>query len=297
VSKIAADDKRIKLLNGELLPKGWAGKPFACHQLAKKARGDWLLFVDADTVHAPKMLHSVIAQATDMKVSLLSGFPRQISNNIFQKIAIPLEYFIIMSWLPLWWLQRPGTHRPSLAIGQFMLFPADEYWRIGGHKAVKSRILEDVWLGIEIHKHGGKHMAVDLSKVVTANTYRDLGEMWEGFVKWMHSVAILSSAALLGLMIAGYFFYLAPFYWFIDRLFVVNAPFILRAIIMSQVAIILAMRWLVDNNFKESVISTILHPIGFTFLYLSAAYASARKMLGMGIHWKDRFYSKESRID
>ena len=180
VSKIATDDKRIQLINGEPLPKGWAGKPFACHQLANKARGDWLLFVDADTIHAPDMLRSVIAQAIEMKVSLLSGFPRQMAKNLSQKIAIPVLYFILMSWLPLWWLQRPGTHRPSLAIGQFLLFPTDEYWRIGGHKAVKSRILEDVWIGIETHRHGGRHVAVDLSTVVACNMYRDLGEMWEG---------------------------------------------------------------------------------------------------------------------
>ncbi|MFC1866314.1 glycosyltransferase [Chloroflexota bacterium] len=296
VKRLAAADDRIKLFNGEPLPKDWAGKPFACYQLAKKAKGSWLIFVDADTTHSPDMLRSVIAQAIELKVSLLSGFPRQLGNNLAQKIAIPMIYFILMSWLPLWWLQRSGKNRPSLAIGQFLLFPTDEYWRIGGHKAVKSKILEDVWIGVEINKNSGRHVAVDLSAVVACNMYRNLGEMWEGFLKWMYSVAVLSTAALLGLIIAGYIFFLAPFYWFINELFITDATLILRAIITSQVVIIIVMRWLVDNKFKEPAISTALHPIGFSFLFVSVVYAMVRKILGMGVRWKNRLYSRESTV-
>jgi len=297
VSKIAAEDDRIRYFRGEPLPEDWAGKPFACYQLAKQANGSWLLFVDADTIHAPNMLRSVIAQALELKTSLLSGFPRQLAINLPQKLAIPVLYFILISWVPFWWLHRSKEPKPSLAIGQFLLFTKEAYWQIGGHKAVRAKIIEDVWLGIEINKHGGRHIAVDLSPVVSCNMYRNVGEMWEGFIKWIYSVAALSTAALVGLIISGYIFFLAPFYWFWNELFIVDASLALRAVILSQVAILLAMRWLVDNNFKEPVISTILHPVGFLFLFISALYAGARKMLGTGIHWKNRFYSKESTVE
>lgn len=297
VSKIAAEDDRIRLFHGKPLPADWAGKPFACYQLAKKAKGSWLLFIDADTIHAPNMLRSVIAQAIEVKSSLLSGFPRQLAYGLPQKLAIPVLYFVLISWIPFWWLHSSKKPRPSLAIGQFLLFTKKAYWQIGGHKAVKARIIEDVWLGIEITKHGGRHIAVDLSSVIFCNMYRNVGEMWEGFIKWEYSVASLSSVALVGLVIAGYIFFLAPFYWFWNELFIVDATLALRAVIISQIAIILVMRWLVDNNFKEPVISTILHPVGFLFLFITAIYAGARKMLGTGIYWKERFYSKESTVE
>ena len=63
VEQIAATDDRIQLLRGKPLPKDWAGKPFACYQLAKKARGSWLLFIDADTIHEPHALRSTLALA------------------------------------------------------------------------------------------------------------------------------------------------------------------------------------------------------------------------------------------
>jgi chlorobactene glucosyltransferase len=297
VAGIAARDKRIRLVEGEPLPAGWAGKPFACHQLARQASGDWLLFIDADTIHTANMLRTTIALALEERPSLLSGFPRQLAASLPQKIAIPVLYFVILSWLPLWWLQSSRKPRPSLAIGQFLLFPKEEYRRIGGHEAVKSRILEDVWLGIEVKRHGGRHIAIDLSPVVSCHMYRNLGAMWEGFVKWIYSVATLSPLALVGLLVAGYIFFLAPFYWLWNELFVVTVPTGWGPIIIFQVVTILAMRWLVDNHFREPLISCLLHPLGFSFLFLACLYASSRRVIGAGVQWKTRLYGKESSVE
>jgi len=294
VERLAAEDKRVRLFTSESLPEGWAGKPFACYQLAKQAGGSWFLFVDADTIHAPHMLRSVLSVAIESsRPGMLSGFPRQLANSLPQKIAIPVLYFVIMGWLPIWWLHR--SHRPSLAIGQFLLFPREDYWKIGGHKAVKSRIIEDVWLGVEINRSGSRHIAIDLSPVVSCNMYRDVGAMWEGFIKWIYSVAALSRFALAMLIAAGYAFYLAPFYWLWRELFV--APTGWGAIIIFQVVMVFGMRWLVDSRFKEPVVSAFLHPLGFTFLILSALYGGSRQVVGAGVRWKKRLYSKESAVE
>ena len=296
VERIAARDSRVRLFQSESLPEDWAGKPFACYQLAKQASGSWFLFVDADTIHAPHMLRSVLSVAMESnKPGMLSGFPRQLANSLPQKIAIPVLYFVIMSWLPIWWLHRSRKPRPSLAIGQFLLFPREDYWRIGGHQAVKSRIIEDVWLGVEINRSGSRHIAIDLSPVVSCNMYRDVGSMWEGFIKWIYSVAALSRLGLAMLLAAGYVFYLAPFYWLWRELFV--APTGWGAIIIFQVVMVFGMRWLVDSRFKEPVVSAFLHPLGFSFLILSALYGGSRQIVGAGVRWKNRLYSKESAVD
>jgi chlorobactene glucosyltransferase len=297
VEQIADVNNRIQLLHGEPLPEGWAGKPFACYQLAREARGSWLLFVDADTTHAPQMLRSIISLALELKPSLLSGFPRQIARALPQKIAIPVIYFVILSWLPLWYIQRSEKPRPSLAIGQFLLFRAEDYRRMGGHQVVKSRILEDVWLGIEITRRGGRHIAVDLSNVVSCDMYQNFGVMREGFIRWMYSVAALSLAALGGLMVAGYFFYLSPFYWLWKGLTGTAYSTRWQTVVILQVVIIFLMRWILDRRLKEPLISTILHPLGFLFLFFSAFQATYRFAIGTGVSWKKRLYDKKSYVE
>ncbi len=297
VEQVAAQDDRIQLFKGDPLPEDWAGKPFACYQLAKRARGSWLLFVDADTTHSAHMLRSVLDCALQLKSSLLSGFPRQLATSLPQKIAIPVLYFIILSWLPLWWLQRSSKPKPALAIGQFLLFPKEEYWRIGGHEAVKSRILEDVWLGVEVTRHGGRQVAIDLSSAVSCNMYRSVGAMLEGFIKWIYSVASLSFVTLVMMMTAAYIFFLAPFYSLWNGLFVTVFPVSWRAVIIFQVAVIFLMRWLLHNRFKEPSISTFLHPFGLAFLFFASFCAIFRRAVGAGVHWKERLYSKESSVE
>jgi chlorobactene glucosyltransferase len=296
VSRLAASDSRIQLIKGQMLPEGWAGKPFACYQLAQKAKGSWFLFIDADTTSATHMLRSVMSLALEFKPSLLSGFPRQLATSLPQKIVIPVLYFIIISWLPLWWLQRGKEAKPSLAIGQFLLFPREKYWNIDGHRAVRGKILEDVWLGVEITRHAGKHIAIDLSTVFFCDMYHSLKTMSEGVLKWMYSVASLSPAALVGLIIAGYIFYLAPFYLLWNELFVVDTPAEWRPLIIFQVASILCMRLIVDHHFREPFISAWLHPLGFFYIVLSAVNATIRQAIGRGVNWKERLYSEGSGV-
>jgi chlorobactene glucosyltransferase len=296
VRRLAEGDRRIRLLRGRPLPEGWAGKPFACHQLAQEARGDWLLFTDADTSHAPHMLRSVLALAMEMKTSLLSGFPRQLANSLSQKIVTPIWYFILMSWMPLWWLQRSSKPRMSLAIGQFLFFSRDEYWRIGGHKAVRSRVLEDVWLGIETARHQGRHIAVDLSSVVSCNMYPNLGDTWKGLARSIYSVASLAPPALALLIIIAYILFLSPFYALWNELFVLPSASQWRMVILFQVSVLLFMRWLADSHFKSPLIASILHPVGIIFLILDVAYALSCYAAGTGIQWKDRLYDRRAGV-
>lgn len=297
VKEMAAKDNRIQLHFGEPLPEDWAGKSFACHQLAQKAKGDWLLFADADTIHEPHMLRSTLALAMELKTSLLSGFPRQLANSLSQKVIIPIFYFILLGWIPLWWLHSSKKPKPSMAIGQFFFFSKDEYRRIGGYEAVKSRIVEDVWMGIEVTQHGGRHVAVDLSPVVSCNMYNDIGAAWHGLGKSIYSIAAMAPGALAALVLLAYCLYLAPFYWLLNGFFIGGESLLWRGIIVLQIIVMLFMRWLVDSRFREPPISIWFHPIGLLFYLVNVIYSGGRWLVGAGISWKERFYSKESTIE
>jgi chlorobactene glucosyltransferase len=296
VNRMAAADNRIRLISGGPLPEDWAGKPYACYQLAQQAKGDWLLFVDADTFHGPDMLRTVLDAALRLRVSLLSGFPRQLAGSLPQMIAVPVIYFIILGWAPLWLVHRLNSSRPSVAIGQFLLFPRGEYWRIGGHKAVQSRVLDDIWMGIEVSRQKGRHVAIDLSPVVSCNMYPTVGAMWNGLVRCVYSVTAISPVMLLMLIPLAVVFYIGPYYWLWNAFFMTDTTLLWRGILVFQVVMIIMMRWLVDSRFREPAISAWLHPLGIGYIFVVAVYSFARWATGAGVSWKERTYGEEESI-
>jgi hypothetical protein len=113
----------------------------------------------------------------------------------------------------------------------------------------------------------------------------------------MYSVAALSSAALVGLVVAACIFFLIPFYLLWKELFMVAAPAVWQPIVISQVTVIMVMRGLVDKHFREPFVSTFLHPFGLLFLILAAFYATLRRVVGAHIHWKKRLYGGSSGVE
>lgn len=293
VAGLAARDNRLHLMHGQPLPKGWAGKPHACYQAAQAAGGDWLLFVDADTMATPDMMRRVITEAIRQHATLLSGFPRQITH-FGQKTAIPLMNFFILSWAPLWWAARRRKPTATFAIGQFILFEAQFYRKMGGHAVVKSRIIEDVWLGVETTRRGGKQVAVDLSPVFATRMYDTMGSMWEGLVKWTYSVATMCLPALIGLVALGAAVFLMPFYHLWQA--AVGASPVLPLVVF-QVAMIFFMRYLADSRLRESVVATILHPCGLLIWVAAAVWGAVRALTGFGVSWKKRIYDRTSDIE
>ena len=298
VARIAAEEPRLKLLRGQPLPQGWAGKPFACYQLAQEARGSWLLFTDADTVNAPSTLSTVLDVALASNAALISGFPYQRTTSLWQKMAIPiLFYFMLLCWLPFWWMQRSGRTLPSVAIGQFLFFSAREYRAIGGHEAVKSRILEDVWLGMEMARHHYKQLTLDLSKLVSCQMYSEFGTMWDGITRWLYMVASVSTLAFLVMMATVLLLFLAPFLWLIYGLLLAQPAFAWQVLVVLQVAIVFLARFLAGRRFSQPKTSIILHPLGIAFLVLVGFYATYQHLTGAGIKWKGRVYEAKSQIN
>ena len=301
VNSTSEKDNRVQLIKGKPLPDGWAGKCFACHQLSQNARGSWLLFVDADTRSQPHMIRSTLQLAIMNNAAMLSGFPRQKLSGITQKMVIPiLFYFVVMCWFPLWLFHSWKKPGPTLAIGQFLLFKREDYEGIGGHESVKSRIMEDVWFGIEMHRLKRRILSVDLSGVLTTRMYTNMGNMAEGCIKWFYSVAALSPIALVGLVLVAYIFFLAPFYWaFVRPVNDLGADgFVMDwgVIVLIQVGAILLMRIVADIYFRGSKISFIFHPLGISFLILAVIVGASRRALGVGVAWKDRVYQSISNI-
>jgi len=102
VEELSKKDQRIKLYNGGVLKKGWLGKTYACHQLSKYARGDYLIFTDADTLHFPNSVSGAVACLIKYKLGALSVFAKQIMVTMHERMMVPFGNYIILCLMPIY---------------------------------------------------------------------------------------------------------------------------------------------------------------------------------------------------
>ena len=180
---LAADQKvAFRVLRGEQLPPGWAGKPHALHQASQAARGEWLCFIDADTFLSPEALSSVYARAVQTGADLFTIMTFQVMGSFWEKTVMPL----VMTALSVGFSPRrvndPAT-RDAIANGQFMLFRRQVYEAIGGHAGVKDQIVEDKAISELVKWAGHRLVVADGTRVVRTRMYTSLPAMWEGWTK------------------------------------------------------------------------------------------------------------------
>lgn len=152
---IAAHHPHLRIFQSEMLPPGWQGKNFACYQLARQAKGRYLLFIDADVRISGTDIQRTLSLMQNLKTGLLSVFPCQIMLTDGEKNTVPLMTYILLTLLPLPFVYRI-TEQSALAAanGQYMLFEASAYRQLQPHRQVRHSAVEDIAISRYYKKQG-----------------------------------------------------------------------------------------------------------------------------------------------
>ncbi len=191
-AEIARQFAGVSLMKADKLEPGWTGKANAIWTAAKHARGRWLLFTDADTVHEPGDLRRAIHEAQRHKAGMLSYSPRQIVQGFAQRSLMPLVFSELALAYPPAKVSDPNN-RIAAANGQFLLVEREAYRRLGGHASVAKEVLEDVELAFlaKRRKIGLQFRYAD--DAVATRMYRTTSAMIEG---WTKNLALLFNNVL-----------------------------------------------------------------------------------------------------
>lgn len=176
-------DPRLRVLAGEPLPPGWLGKNWACHQLARAAAGDWLLFTDADVQWRPGALAALAGMRARTEPDLLTIWPTQITQTWGERLAVSLIALVVIAYLPALAVHHLPGRIFSAANGQCLLFRRAAYERVGGHAAVRGDILEDVALAARVKGAGLRLRMADGAGLIACRMYRNWPEVRDGFAK------------------------------------------------------------------------------------------------------------------
>jgi glycosyltransferase involved in cell wall biosynthesis len=174
------------------LEKGWTGKANAIFTAVRQARGRWLLFTDADTIHEPGNLRRAIHEAVRNKVGMLSYSPRQIVSGLAQRSLMPLVFSELALAYPPAKVSDPNA-RIAAANGQFLLVEREAYRRLGGHASVAGKVLEDVELAFLAKRRKVGLRFRYAEDAVAARMYRTNSAMVEG---WTKNLALLFNNSL-----------------------------------------------------------------------------------------------------
>jgi glycosyltransferase involved in cell wall biosynthesis len=196
LAELAARIPKVRVLETDTLPPGWTGKNYALSIGVAAARGDWLLFTDADTFHLPGSTARALADAKEHDAALVSYSPQQEMETFWERALIPRVYWILSWRYPFDKVNDPAL-TDAAANGQFLLIRREAYAAIGGHSAVAAQVLEDVGLARRAKGAGYKLHFASGCGVVQTRMYRSFGAMWEGWTKNLYPLIGGSKAKLV----------------------------------------------------------------------------------------------------
>jgi glycosyltransferase involved in cell wall biosynthesis len=185
--EIAESFAGVRVIAAPPLPAGWTGKNNAVVAGAAAARGSWLLFTDADTVHVAGSLARALAEARQHGVDMLSYSPEQIAVTFWEMAVLPVVFAELAREYPPRVVSDPASPIAA-ANGQYILIRREAYEAVGGHRAIAGSLLEDVALARAMKGEGLKIRFRYAADAVRTRMYRNFRQLREG---WSKNLALL----------------------------------------------------------------------------------------------------------
>jgi cellulose synthase/poly-beta-1,6-N-acetylglucosamine synthase-like glycosyltransferase len=282
--RLASEDARVRAMRVDHLPEGWLGKSHACHVGAGIATGDWLLFTDADCWLEPDVMARALRvaerDAAD-HITLTPGVaPETLSASAWHLVFLAG----LANWISGVNRDRPGAH---LGIGAFNLVRASAYHVCGGYEALRLTVVDDIKLGLLLHRAGRRTRAflggadVDcqwgttvprMMKIMEKNYFAAVDYRLARVLGGAIVLMLLFGTSIIGLWtgtVAGVAAGVAP--W---SLAVPAAIFARR------------LGW----SLGSAAITPLLYPVLF-FAVVNSAVVTLRQG---GVRWRDTFYSLDA---
>ena len=293
VSEIAEKDGRVRILQSAELPEGWNGKQHACWQMANSTEAELLLFMDADVRLARGAIRRMVAELENRRVALLSGFPKQVTDTLPERLLIPMMYYILLGYLPL--DQMRASPRPEFGAGcgQLFLTRRKDYLAAGGHKAIASSRHDGVKLPRAYRQNGLTTDLFDASDLAQVRMYDGWRSVVVGLLKnategiaSQKLIFIFTVLLMCGSILPVLSFAHAVYYGWI---FIDSARLWSTALLGIATCLSFMPRSQIAGRLETSKIGAILHPLAVGLFLSVQWWAFIREKTGKGqVAWRGR---------
>jgi chlorobactene glucosyltransferase len=289
---LAAEDDRLRLVSGAPLPDGWYGKPWACLQGYRSARGQLLLFTDADTRHQPELLARAVGALRAEGAELVTVAPHQRCESFWERVVMPQIWLLLGVRYHPARVNRARREREVIANGQFMLMPRESYQAVGTHGAVRHEVAEDLALAQAFYRAGRRIHFAFAERLMETRMYRSLPQLIEGWSKNVYLGGRRSfpaepvlRALVPAMLLAAFLFWLIP----PTVLVIAGATTGLGPAAAAATALSALFWMLISYGMKIPCWYGLLYPFGA----LIGLYIGARSTWrgGRRVEWRGRVYA------
>jgi chlorobactene glucosyltransferase len=295
---LARGNERFRVIQGEELPPGWLGKPYAMHQALSHARGEWILATDADMIFETSALRTAMDQTLKANGDALTLIPRFESYSFWERVILPTWEWVFLMFTIVYRVNDAKTDRAA-AIGGFFLLKRTVLDRVGGYEGLRDEVMEDVRLAQRIKQSGARMLIDRAPAMIRTRMYRTFREMWECSTKNWFSGMNFSLPLALYCVVSMYLFAVAP-----PLVALVSAIAIASGTDLTWLFIPAALSWLlqvlliavVSNRSGISPVYALTCPLGLAVVYAMLFDSSIRITTGRGVTWKGRRIYERSGV-
>jgi len=277
-------DPRLMVIDGEEPPSGWLGKPWALHQGSGLARGELLLFVDADLVYAPGALRAAVAELEATGVAMITLFPRFEMRGFAEQALMPMLPFTALSVMPVWLSNRSTIVGLALGGGSGNLIRRSAFDMTRRFEPLNRAVVDDIALARMVRRNGLRTCVVRADELISVRMYHGAREIIDGFSKNIFFAAggsLFLAALFLVLM---FVFHLLPYVLALtgDRTSIAT----IVLISVTRLVLFRSLRYRLDN-------ALFLHPVmvlGWACIFLRSMWITGVRK---EVRWRGRIYDAE----
>lgn len=198
--RLADPGGRLEVVTGSPRPAGWAGKLWAVAQGVERSESDYVLLTDADIVHDPAHVSTLVAQAERGRLDLVSEMVALSCESWAERVLIPAFVFFFQLLYPFAWVNDP-LRATAAAAGGTILVRRDALDRAGGIAAIRGSLIDDVALAAAV-KRGGPIWLGHSGLARSIRLYPRVADIWRMVARSAY-VQLRRSPARLALCVVG----------------------------------------------------------------------------------------------
>jgi hopene-associated glycosyltransferase HpnB len=275
---------RLSVLDGAARPPGWAGKLWAVQQGVAATAEPWLLLTDADIVHDPAHLATLMAQAERSGADLVSEMVALNCASPAERLLIPAFVYLFQLLYPFQRVNDPRS-RVAAAAGGTVLLRRAALERIGGIAAIRGALIDDVALAAAV-KRGGRIWLGHGALARSIRPYPDAADIWRMVARSAYVQLRCSPLLLAGTMLGLALVFVMP------PLAAFAGHGVARWLGVAAWAMMAATFLPTLRRFRLAPARAVLLPVAAIF-YMAATLGSAlAHHRGHGVVWKRRAYTE-----